>query len=796
MPHFLSVLLIWFAALLPAPQSKARLEFHARAEGRDVRAVVRVKVAPSWHLYAPNLGTPNVIGLAARLELDGEGVRWGEARWPEPKTHEQDAGTDDLPATANVYYGTVLVYVAGRLDEGAELAGATAHLRGQTCEDNGQCMQVNERAEVQTPGDDKLLANFPTDLKYVESVAEAPIEEASSEEIPDGFEPLETPNAKAKVTLFTRAVGDEAQAVVRIVIQPEWHLYHEELGKPDAIGMPTTVELVAPGVEWGELAWPKPEEAPQQYGLEGEPTTILQHSGEMLLFAKGKLGAGAELAKAHVTVTGQTCDAGSCEQFKAAVATSGAGDDALYASAQKAVAWSAGATTSDAAAGASDPKSAGLLEFMTLAMLGGLLALLMPCTYPMIPITISFFTKQAAASGGARIKLSALYGIGIVVMFILIGVVVGAPIIKFATHPVTNMVFAAVFVVFGLSLLGLFNLEPPAFLMNFAGQARSTGGLMGVFLMGATLVITSFTCTAPIVGAILPVAAGVGGEVDYGRVVLGMGVFGTTMAAPFVLLSLVPGKLKAMPRSGEWMNTLKVTLGFIEIAAALKFISNADVVLGWKALSMELFLLVWFGMFSVTAAYLLGMIRYKGESGEIGGGRLVSGIVSFLFALYCLFGAFGGPLDFAMTALAPPYSAFEEAHSSSATSDKPKGHDIVVDNLESATELALSKQRLVLVNFTGHTCANCRMMETKTFRIPSVEQTLRESFVEARLHNDDHANPSIMEYVQKLQDELAKSRATPFYLVLDPTSGAKLGEFPGPDRGGEQFLKFLQRFVH
>ena len=709
MPHVLSVLFLWFAALLPAPQSKAKLEFHARAEGRDVRAVVRVKVAPSWHLYAPNLGTPNVIGLAARLELDGEGVRWGEARWPEPKTHEQEVGSDDKPATANVYYGTVLVYVAGQLDEGTELAGATAHLRGQTCEDNGQCVQINERADVQTPGDDKLLANFPADLKYVEPVEDAPVEEASdaevsSEETPDEFEPFEDPEAKAKVALFTRAVGDEAQAVVRITLQPEWHLYHEELGKPDAIGMPSTVELVAPGVEWGKVAWPKPEEAAQEYGLEGEPTTILQHGGELLLFAKGKLGAGADLSKAHVTVSGQTCDPNLCVQFKAAVATSGAGDDALYASAQKAVAWSAGGATNagTASEAPADPKSAGLVEFMTLAMLGGLLALLMPCTYPMIPITISFFTKQAAAQGGARIKLSALYGIGIVVMFILIGVVVGAPIIKFATHPVTNLVFAAVFVVFGLSLLGLFNLEPPAFLMNFAGQARSTGGLMGVFLMGATLVITSFTCTAPIVGAILPVAAGVGGEVDYGRVVLGMGVFGTTMAAPFVLLSLVPGKLKAMPRSGEWMNTLKVTLGFIEIAAALKFISNADVVLGWKALSMELFLLLWFGMFSVTAAYLLGMIRYKGESGEIGGGRLVSGIVSFLFALYCLFGAFGGPLDFAMTALAPPYSSFEDVHSSSATSDKPKGHDIVVDNFEDATELALSKQRLVLVNFTGH----------------------------------------------------------------------------------------------
>jgi thiol:disulfide interchange protein len=697
MPFALTLLFVWLGLLAPTPQSKAKLEFHARAEGQDLRAVVRVRVSPGWHLYAPVLGTPNVAGIASKLEFEGEGVQWGEPRWPAWKTHEQEYGMDAKPATANVYYGSVPIYVVGKLQEGATLDGLAVRLSGQTCEENGQCLQVDERASVQTPGTDSLFADFPRDLVFA-----APAKAASAT---DDFEVVEDPEAKAKVALFTRVVDGEARAVIRIALDDEWHIYHEELGKPDAIGTPTSVELKAPGVEWGAVRWPEPEEAPQEWGLEGVPTTILQHGGEVLLLARGKLSAGADVAKATVVVTGQTCDPNVCVQFQAAVRSIGTGDDGLFAKAERVTAGSksgprAGA---DGFEGAPDAQSSGLLELIGLSVLGGLLALLMPCTYPMIPITISFFTKQAAVQGASRWKMSLLYGVGIVVMFILIGVIVGVTIIDFATHPVTNLVFASLFVVFGLSLLGLFNLEPPAFLMNFAGKARSTGGLLGIFLMGATLVITSFTCTTPIVGAILPVAAGSGGGVDYTRVVLGMGVFGLTMATPFVFLSLVPGKLSAMPRSGEWMNTLKVTLGFIEIAAALKFVSNADVVMGWKALSMELFLVLWFGIFVIASLYLLGMIRFKGESGEIGSGRLVSGMVSFLFALYCMFCAFGGPLDFVMTALAPPYSAFEAPEGAvSASSSKPRGHEIVIDNLEEAVSIAKKKERLVLVNFTGH----------------------------------------------------------------------------------------------
>jgi thiol:disulfide interchange protein len=236
-----------------------------------------------------------------------------------------------------------------------------------------------------------------------------------------------------------------------------------------------------------------------------------------------------------------------------------------------------------------------------------------------------------------------------------------------------------------------------------AGQARSTGGYLGVFFMGATLVITSFTCTAPFVGSLLSVGASSG---NWERIVLGMGTFGLTMAIPFVALSMVPGSLSSIPRAGEWMNTLKVTLGFVEFAAALKFFSNADLAYHWQLLPRELFLAAWFAVFLVAALYLFGLIRYHGESGEIGGGRLLSGMAFLCFAIYCGFGALGNKLDVVMTSIAPPYSAprvagFETGGSDVAKAER-KDHEIVLDDLERAKVLAIEQKKLVLVNFTGH----------------------------------------------------------------------------------------------
>lgn len=682
--HLLSLLTLWLAALLPAQQPAAKAEYFARADGTLARGVIQIRVAPGWHLYAADLGDSNVAGLPLKLAFEGQGLRWSATRHPEAEHERQEFGSDDKPATANVYRGTVAIYLSGELDTGADLSQAHVLITGQTCKDNGQCVPLSLDVPLVTPGPDAVFADFPGEL-VAASAAPAALE--------DDFEPFQDAAANAKVELFTRAEGGEARAAIVITIDKGWHLFHEQLGPDDAIGMPTTITLGGAGIEWGPPVWPEPLRVDTPIGLDDKPTWILQHEGTIVVRARGKLASGADVAQANVSVQGQTCQE-TCTPLDARVRSSGRGADSVFAEPGTAV----GAASPDSAPTEQPQQPLG--TFLWLAVFWGVFSLLMPCTYPMIPITISFFTKQASQSKSKQLSLSLLYGLGIVLMFILIGVVVGAPIIRFANHPLTNIVIGALFIVFALSLFGLFNLEPPRFLMNAAGQARMTGGYLGVFLMGTTLVITSFTCTAPFVGSLLSVGAVGGG---YGRIVLGMGTFGLTMAVPFVILSLIPAKLKALPRSGEWMNTLKVTLGFVELAAALKFVSNADVAYKWGILPREVFLMLWFGILLAAALYLFGMIRYHGESGEIGGGRLVAGIGFLCFSCYCLFGALGNQLDIVMTALAPPYSSTRIAGFTSGGATVAQAeHEIVADDFEAALARAREQHKLVLINFTGH----------------------------------------------------------------------------------------------
>jgi len=717
MTHLFRIVGLWLVALLAplagparaaqfgAQAPKAKLEFFARAEGRDVRGVVRIKISPGWHLYGHELGSPTAVGLPSVLSFEGAEVAWGTPRWPAPEIEKQEFGSDGNPTEVNIHHGTLLVYVRGELAEGADLATASVRLEGQTCETGGVCLMFKGSATNGGAGPDAAFADFPSDLKgpgEPAAAAESESEASEEDEGPLPFMTFEDPDAHARVELYTRVVDGEARAAIRIDIDPTWHLFHETLGPEDALALPTTVKLGGDGIAWGKLTWPEPHKGEQAYGANGEPTWAWQHEGSIVLFARGELEPGADISKANVDITGQTCDPQVCVQFAAAVESLGQGADSIFEGFPPQGAVGEDKAASEAS-GEAPAEETGLLEFLGLAVFWGVFSLLMPCTYPMIPITISFFTKQASQQQGKRFTLSALYGLGIVLMFILIGVLVGAPIIQFAAHPVTNLVIGGFFIVFALSLLGLFNLEPPQFLMNMAGQARTSGGYVGVFFMGATLVITSFTCTAPFVGSLLSVGASSG---NWERIVLGMGTFGLTMALPFVALSLVPGKLSSIPRAGEWMNTLKVTLGFVEFAAALKFFSNADLAYDWQMLPRELFLALWFAVFLITALYLLGLIRYHGETGEIGGGRLLTGMLFLCLSVYCGFGALGNRLDPIFTQIAPPYSVprvagFETGGGELASAAK-KEHEIVKDDYEAALVLAQQQKKLVLVNFTGY----------------------------------------------------------------------------------------------
>jgi thiol:disulfide interchange protein len=740
------------AAPAPAQVRHATAGLSTKVEGGVLLAALEIKIDRGWYLYHADKGPGD--GQPTALTLGGDGLSWGEPVWPTPHRHDQPA-IGGLPASfVWVHTGTITIYAAARMDAPESAANATVALAGQTCSEGpaGVCVNyAQDGLRSDGEGRPELWTAFPREA------IPAPADEHGGGE--------------ADATLHARVRDGKVLAAIEVAIADGWHLYHTELGGT-SMALPLVLELKGEGIAWGTPVLPQPERI-EQFG-----EWAFGHRGKIRIFVEGQLAPGASGAGISVHLKGQTCsegEGGSCIAYAETAYDRGEGDDALFAGAAEA--FQRGNELPDAPA-RSERK--GLLAFLGLAVFWGLFTLLMPCTYPMIPITISFFTKQAHARGGKVLSLALLYGAGIVLIFILIGVLVGAAIIPFATHPITNLVIAGFFVLFALSLFGLVNLEPPPALMNLAGRASMTGGYLGVFLMGATLVVTSFTCTAPFVGSLLSVGASDG---DLGRIVLGMGTFGLTMAIPFVFLSLVPGRIAAMPRSGQWMNTLKVTLGFLELAAAFKFLSNADLVWEWRVFSRELFLLLWALLFAAAALYLF--LLAEGKRARPAGGRSLAGLALLALAAYCLYGMRGRDLDRVMTAIIPNYSGGRFMPEWWITGAR---HTIVIDDYDAAVARAKQEDKLLLVNFTGITCVNCRLMEENVFPSEEVAPLLERYYVEARLHTDGAVNH---ERILELQAELTQSVANPYYVLQDPDTAAVLGKqegYAGPDA----FRRFLE----
>ncbi len=719
MRNRLLILVLALAGLVPQAlaQNRAGATLYTRVDGSEIRAVVEFQIDKGWKLYHTDLGDENAVATPLTYTFGGVDAQWSELRLIEPETDFID---DPYLGTYTVDYhkGKAIGYAVGALAEGADGAGLTLALAGQTC-DPSVCVPYGETVESKGAGADDLFAAFPTDLAAAGNAAPAEGEAA----VDQGFdwEPTFPKNSKAEARLRFVTDGSQVHAVVEVVVQDGWHLYDgptkAEMGPNEPIGDPTVLEFLETGpVEWSEPIYPESHGYP---GLDKDVNDIEVQvlEGSMVFTIPGLLDDGADpedLLDVELQIVGQTCNEGSCLGWSQELAFLGDGIPtvdtmpALLAQDAGGVmeAGEGGGTQGAAASagenggspqeeGEEEEEESGMLKFLLQAVMWGFITLLMPCTYPMIPITISFFTKQADQRGGNVLPLSLAYGAGIVGMFVAIGVVVGPPIQTFANHPLFNLLIAGMFVFFALVLFGWVNLQPPAFLNNAAGKASSTGGLLGVFLMGLTLVITSFTCTAPFVGTLLASGANQG----VGRTAIGMGLFGLTMATPFVLLSLFPGRMKKMPTAGAWMNTLKVFLGFVELAASLKFLSTADLGWGWGFLSKEVFLLAWGSIFLVAAAFLFGWINLKGEEdGVISPGRMVGATATFVFGTYSLFLIGGYEMDPLMTAFAPPYSTAPE-RAAGPSAGKPS--NIVKDNYEEAVSKAKAEQKALLVNFTG-----------------------------------------------------------------------------------------------
>lgn len=498
------------------------------------------------------------------------------------------------------------------------------------------------------------------------------------------------------VTPKVARAGETVKVEIRTTMEPGWHNYGSTLD-PDGASDPTTMifedyqgNILRP-IDTADVPPGTPHEADGMLTYELADEWVMS---QRLTVPEGTK-PGEYIFAFHISY--MACDETMCDQ---AVATVLGGKVVVEAGAARVVATQESKATGSGNIANDEVKSLSLWNYLLLAIGAGLFALIMPCTYPMIPITISFFTKQAETRGGSVLPLALLYGAGIVGSFLIVGALVafsGVDMQRFAVNAWVNIVLAALFVYFALSLFGIVDLKPPAFLMNTAGKASAVGGPMGVFLMGGTLCISSFACTAPFLGTMLAAGSSTGSKT---LMLVGMGVFGLTMALPFVVLSLVPGKL---PRSGGWMNSAKIIFGFVELAAALKFFSIADVSWNLEMLPRELFLTIWAGLFLVCGIYTLGLIKIKGETGEIGGGRLVTGSVITVFAFYCVHGSMGYRLDNEiMVAFEPPYTAQTLGQKSQDGRVAVVPHQIVKDDFDGAVELAARDEKLLLVNFTGY----------------------------------------------------------------------------------------------
>ncbi|MFM1754712.1 MAG: hypothetical protein RLZZ236_1651 [Bacteroidota bacterium] len=393
----------------------------------------------------------------------------------------------------------------------------------------------------------------------------------------------------------------------------------------------------------------------------------------------------------------------------------------------------------------------GLWSIFIIAFFSGFAALLTPCVFPMIPMTVSFFTKQSK-SKGVGVRNALFYGISIIVIYVVLGVLVtwifGADALNaLSTNVGFNLIFFVLLVVFAVSFLGAFEIMLPNSWANKVDSQADRGGVIGILFMALALAIVSFSCTGPIVGTLLVQAASKGGIAP----IVGMLGFSLALALPFMLFAMFPGWLNSLPKSGGWLNTVKVVLGFLELALAFKFLSNADLVLQLHLLEREVFLAIWIAIFGTLALYLFGKLTLPHDSPmtHISVGRLSFGLVVLSFTVYMIPGLWGAPLQL-ISAFPPPMEYSESplgigSNSISTASETvlPEGaklgpHQIVVfDDYDKGLVYAKLVNKPILLDFTGHACVNCRKMENSVWSDKGVLTILKNEVVLISLYVDD-----------------------------------------------------------
>ena len=628
-------------------------------------------------------------------------------------------------------------------------------------------------------------------------------------------------------SISSNDLGDnQYEIVLTAEIEPSWHIY--DLGPYQGGPNPTALTF----------------ELSEEYELIGEPyikSQVKRGYDEAFEMEIGTCDSPVIVAQKikrvseyetiiKVTVEWQACNHGSCippEEELLKITLAGEKNPAVVQSAdnQKVAKQDASMTT--------PKKKSSLWAVILEAILWGFVALATPCVFPMVPMTVSFFLKSGQNKSKRRGRfMAAFYGLSIVGLYtlpialiILITYLVGGNAITadifnwLSTHWLPNIIFFLVFMVFAASFFGAFEIVLPSKLVNSSDKNSDKGGLAGVFFMALTLVLVSFSCTGPIVGTVL--IKSTSGEIW--EPIITMLAFSIAFALPFTLFAFVPSLLKNLPKSGGWLNTVKVVLGFVELALGMKFLSVADQTYHWGLLNRELYLAIWIVIFSLLGLYLLGKLRFAHDtpSDHISVKRLFGAIISFAFVVYMIPGMWGAPLK-ALSGYLPPITTQEFVITNNpapvVAQDngeivKPKYSEFLhlphnlVGFFDYDEALAYSKKvgKPLFVDFTGHGCVNCREMEMRVWSDPRVLNLLREKFVIVALYADDKKvvdkedwvtldDGKVLKTLGKINSEFARRKfnvnAQPFYAILGPD------EEPIATRGYnldvEGFIEFLE----
>ncbi len=588
--------------------------------------------------------------------------------------------------------------------------------------------------------------------------------------------------------------GEAFTAKLTAEIDEGWKLYSTE--QPDGGPIATTIKIAEgrPFEIVGKVVTSRSTSKldPLFTGFDGKPleTKYFTQSATFTVPAKANADvAGIEFA---TDVRFQLCNDTVCLPPKTLRVTFGGVEDVKKATASPVVA-SEQVSPTPAPITAAQQTPTDLWPFLWLAVTLGALSLLTPCVFPMIPITVSYFTNHSGGSRARSIRLASVYSLGIIATFTILGMLlaifVGAAGINlFAANPWINILIAAIFLFFAFNLFGAYEITiPTSILTKLDGLTRSKegegSGIVGALLMGLTFTLTSFTCTSPFVGTILVSAS----QGDWQRPLLGMLAFSTVFALPFFVLALAPQMLAQLPRAGGWMNSVKVTMGFLEVAAAMKFISNVDLVWKWGIFTRDVVLSVWIAVGVVLSIYLLGKFQLSHDSKpeRLGAFRMFAAVVSLAVSFYLLTGLFGARLG-ELESFLPPDLEKSSARVFGKGEEELKW---IKDDYPAALAKAKAENKLVFLDFTGYTCTNCRWMEANVFPKAEVENELKK-LVLVQLYTDGEGE--IYERQQKMEQDMFGTVALPFYAVLDGDGNVK-GTFPGLTRNVSEFVDFLRK---